>query len=117
MIFRNEEDVRPQRDERIPLVDLEFGGKAGNCPAVGGRVGSADLAGRLPARSACLPRKLSQSLGAGLDWRWSRPAWRNIVSRRKSRAPFDQVVVQATFVLAVGLLAGAVLLYARECET
>ena len=28
-------------------------------------------------------------------------------------APFDMVVVQATFVLAVGLLAGAVLLYAR----
>jgi len=28
-------------------------------------------------------------------------------------APFDQVAVQATFVLAVGLLAGAVLLYAR----
>src|SRR4051812_47045866 len=27
--------------------------------------------------------------------------------------PFDQVVVQASFVLAVGLLAGAVLLYAR----
>src|SRR5258708_34780356 len=31
----------------------------------------------------------------------------------KIPAPFDLVVVQATFVLAVGLLAGAVLLYAR----
>ncbi|HLZ43605.1 MAG TPA: GAF domain-containing protein [Candidatus Sulfotelmatobacter sp.] len=31
----------------------------------------------------------------------------------KIPAPFDQVVVQATFVLAVGLLAGAVLLYTR----
>ncbi len=31
----------------------------------------------------------------------------------KLPAPFDQVVVQAVFVLAVGLLAGAVLLYAR----
>jgi PAS domain S-box-containing protein len=31
----------------------------------------------------------------------------------KIPAPFDQVVVQATFVLAVGLLAGAVLVYAR----
>src|SRR6201993_1702214 len=31
----------------------------------------------------------------------------------KIPAPFDQVVVQGSFVLAVGLLAGAVLLYAR----
>jgi PAS domain S-box-containing protein len=31
----------------------------------------------------------------------------------KIPAPFDEVAVQATFVLAVGLLAGAVLLYAR----
>src|SRR5579859_478348 len=32
----------------------------------------------------------------------------------KIPAPFDLVVVQATFVLAVGLLAGAVLLYTRQ---
>ena len=32
----------------------------------------------------------------------------------KIPAPFDLVVVQATFVLAVGLLAGAILLYTRS---
>lgn len=31
----------------------------------------------------------------------------------KISAPFDQVVVQAVFILAIGLLAGAVLVYAR----
>jgi two-component system NtrC family sensor kinase len=34
----------------------------------------------------------------------------------KIPAPFDQVVIQATFVLAVGLLAGSVLLYTRSRE-
>lgn len=47
--------------------------------------------------------------------------WATLVASRfaehsfaaKIPAPFDQVVVQASFVLAVGLLAGAILLYAR----
>src|ERR1035441_4243115 len=69
MIFRSKEDVRPQCDERNPLVDLEYGCKAWFGQADGGRIGSADSAGRLFARSACLPRELSQSLGFGLDCR------------------------------------------------
>ncbi len=37
--------------------------------------------------------------------------WPSTASRRKFLPPFDQVAVQATFVLAAGLLAGAVLVY------
>ena len=67
MIFRREEYLRSQRDERFPLVDLEFGGKAWHRQADSGGTGPADSAGRFPARAARFPRELSQSLGCGLD--------------------------------------------------
>src|SRR5271169_2049148 len=66
MIFKSKEEVRPQRDEHIPVVDLEHGGKAWGSHAHRGRIGSADSAGRLSARLACFPRYLFQGLGSGL---------------------------------------------------
>jgi hypothetical protein len=117
VIFKRKEDVRPQArsksDERIVLVSLEYGGKAWTGPAHGGGIGSADSAVRLPARAARLPRDYLKVWVLG---------WTALVASRlaehcfaaKIPAPFDAVAVQASFVLAVGLLAGAVLLYTRD---
>ena len=54
MIFKSKEDVRPQCDERIPLVDLELGGKAWDCQAHGGRTGFCSFCWVLPC-SRCAP--------------------------------------------------------------
>src|SRR5882724_6201724 len=66
MIFKSEEYLRSQRDERIPLVDLELGGKVWHCQAHSGGIVSADSAGRFLARAAGFPRELPQNLGGGL---------------------------------------------------
>src|SRR5580704_12150995 len=66
MIFRDEDSVRPERDERFPLTSLEHGGKAGIGPAVRHGMDSADSAGGLGPRAARLPRPLLQTLGLGL---------------------------------------------------
>ena len=50
-------------DERFPLVDLEFGGKAWSREAHGGRNDTADRAGCFAARTACFSRELPQNLG------------------------------------------------------
>src|ERR1035438_1812774 len=67
VIFKHKEDVRPQYDERIPMVDLEYGCKAWSRHAHKGGIGAADPVGRLFARFTGLSRELSQSLGIGLD--------------------------------------------------
>src|SRR5580700_8861660 len=67
MIFRDEDSVRPERDERFPLTSLERGGKAGIGPAVSHGMDAADSAGGLGPRAARVPRPLLPTLGAGLD--------------------------------------------------
>ena len=66
MIFRDEDSVRPELDERTPVIDMEFPGQAGIDPAFGHRMDSADPAGRFPAGAARVPGELFQALDRGL---------------------------------------------------
>src|ERR1700722_9806028 len=67
VVFKSEEYLRSQRDERFPLVDLEFGGKAWLGQAHGGRTVAGGPARRYAACPARLPRELPENLGGGLD--------------------------------------------------
>src|SRR4029077_16076501 len=66
MIFRDEDSVRPEPDERFPLTSLERSGKAGIGPAVRHGMDAADSAGGLSPRAARVPRQLLQTLDPGL---------------------------------------------------
>src|SRR5579859_1702907 len=66
VIFKTQEFVRPELDERLSLVYLECDCKAGPLPAYSGGARLAHSAGRFRARSVCGSRELSQDLDRGL---------------------------------------------------
>src|SRR5258707_4740657 len=63
MIFRDKDSVRPQYDERFPVIDLELAGTPGIGQAVRHGMDAADFAGGVGARAARVPRELFQTLG------------------------------------------------------
>src|SRR3954466_3930219 len=66
VIFRDEDSVRPQYDERFPVIDVELAGKAGTGPAVGNRMDAAHPAGSARGGATRHSRQLLQSLGSRL---------------------------------------------------
>ena len=66
MIFRDEDSVRPELDERTPVIDMEFTDQAGIGPALGYGVDAAHPAGRFPAGAARIPGELLQGMDRGL---------------------------------------------------